>query len=495
MPTSIEQRVIAEAGLREIWPGRVRARANEIAARPQPAGEREDLRELPLVTIDGANAKDFDDAVYATPRGDGWRVIVAIADVSHYVRPGDPLDREAAQRGVSAYFPSCVLPMLPEVLSNELCSLKPDVDRLCLACEMDLDSGGNLKSWRFFRAIMRSAARLTYSGVHAAVEKGDAKARRRLGPLLGPVENLYGAWRSLAVARRRRGALELDLPETLVRLGANGRVTALVQSERHDAHRVIEELMIAANVAMARFLSRARMPALHRVHAPPDGEGIEELRNLFAGVGGSLSDAVNRSPHEINAALRRLVGHPAYEMVAVGMLRCMQQACYQPANIGHYGLSLKSYSHFTSPIRRYPDLLAHRAIKHLLDGGRGENAPLRGGELAKAGISCSELDRQAEGAMRSALKIYKLQYLSGRLGDTLDAVVSHGTGKGLFVRVPEAGLNGMIPRWRLPPGKSRRRNRERGGEQLLHGFTLGAPVTVRIARIDEERGHLDLDLI
>ena len=495
MPTSIEQRVIAEAGLRASWPGKVRDRANQIAARPQPAGERRDLRELPLVTIDGAHAKDFDDAVCATPTGDGWRVIVAIADVSHYVRPGDPLDREAAQRGVSAYFPSCVLPMLPEVLSNELCSLKPGVDRLGLACEMDLDSRGTLKTWRFFRAIMRSAARLTYSGVHAAVEKGDAKARRELGTLLGPVENLYGAWRSLATARSRRGALELDLPETLVRLDANGRVAALEQSERHNAHRVIEELMIVANVATARFLSRARMPGLYRVHAPPDADKLEELRNLFAGVGGSLSDAVSRSPNEINDQLRRLADHPAYEMVAVGMLRCMQQACYQPANIGHYGLALKSYSHFTSPIRRYPDLLAHRAIKHLLDGGRGEAAPLRGGDLARAGIACSELERQAEGAMRSAVKAYKLRYLSGHLGDTFEAVVSRGTGKGLFVRVPEAGLNGMIPRWRLPPGKSRRRNRERGNTQRLHGFTLGAPVTVRIARIDEERGHLDLDLI
>ena len=495
MPTSIEQRVIAEAGLRASWSGKVRARANEIAARPLAAGKREDLRGLPLVTIDGANAKDFDDAVHATPRGDGWRVVVAIADVSHYVRPGDPLDREAAQRGVSAYFPGGVVPMLPEILSNELCSLKTGVDRLCLACEMDIDPGGNLKSSRFFRAIMRSAARLTYSGVHAAVEKGDAKARRELGPLLGPVENLYEAWRSLTLARSRRGALDLDLPETLVRLGANGKVAALQQSERHDAHRVIEELMIAANVATARFFSRARMPALYRVHAPPDADSIEELRNLFAGVGSSLSDAVSRSPNEINAALRRLQRHPAYEMVAVGMLRCMQQACYQPANIGHYGLSLKNYSHFTSPIRRYPDLMAHRAIKYLLDGGRGEAAPLRGGELARAGISCSELERQAEGAMRSAVKIYKLRYLSACLGDTFEAVVSRGTGKGLLVRLPEVGLNGMIPRRRLPPQKSRRHGRARGGTQGLHGFRLGAPVTVRVARIDEERGHLDLDLV
>ena len=495
MPSSIEQRIIAESGLRAVWPDKVRKSANRIAAQPQPAGERKDLRDLPLVTIDGVNAKDFDDAVFAEPQGEGWRVIVAIADVSHYVRPGDSLDREAAQRGVSAYFPSCVLPMLPEVLSNDLCSLKPRVDRLCLACEMRLDAGGNLKSWKFSRAVMRSASRLTYSRVHAAIEAGDAKARRELGELLQPVENLYGAWRSLASARGRRGALDVDLAETIVRLGPNGEVKALEQPRRHNAHRVIEELMIAANVATARFLGRARMPALYRVHPRPDAEGLEELRNLFAGVGGSLSDAVSRRPGEINAALRLLQGHPSYEMVAIGMLRCMQQAVYQPANIGHYGLALTSYSHFTSPIRRYPDLLAHRAIKHLLDGGRGEAAPLRGSELARTGQSCSELERQAEAAMRGAVKAYKLRYLSGCLGDTLDAVVSHGTGKGLFVQVPEAGMKGMIPRWRLPPRRGRRRARGERRGQGLHGFTLGQPVKVRIARVDPDRGHLDLDLL
>ena len=344
---------------------------------------------------------------------------------------------------------------------------------------------------------MHSAARLTYSEVHAAIEARDAKARRKLGPALAPVENLYGAWRSLVAARGRRGALDVDLPETLVRLGPNGEVRALEQSERHDAHRVIEELMIAANVATARFLTRARMPALFRVHSPPDEEGFEELRNLFGSVGSSLSDSARRTPDEINKALRGLRGQAIHDMVAVGTLRCMQQACYQPANVGHYGLALKAYAHFTSPIRRYPDLLAHRAIKHLLDGGRGEAAPLRGGELAAMGVACSERERQAEGAMRAAAKAWKLRYLRGCLGDTLDAVVSHGTGKGLFVQVPEIGLNGMIPRWRLPPPRSRGRRRGRAAVrgQRLHGFTLGQPLLVRVARVDEDRGHLDLDLL
>ena len=495
MPTLIEQRAISEAGLRTAWPAPVRERVNGIAARPPTAGKREDLRPVPLVTIDGANARDFDDAVFAEPRGDGWRVIVAIADVSHYVRPGDPLDREAALRGVSAYFPGSVLPMLPEVLSNDLCSLKPGVDRLCLACELRLDGRGHVRKWKFFRAVMHSAARLTYSGVHAAIEAGNAKARRKLGALLGPVENLYGVWRSLAAARGRRGALEVDLAETLVRLGPNGEVRALEQGERHNAHRVIEELMIAANVATARFLTRARMPGLFRVHSPPDEEGFEELRNLYSGAGIALSDAARRNPEEINRALRGLRKLLAYETVAVATLRCMQQACYQPANIGHYGLALKAYAHFTSPIRRYPDLLAHRAIKHLLDGGRGEAAPLRGGELAATGTACSEKERQAEGAMRAAVKAYKLRYLSGRLGDTLDAVVSHGTGKGLFVQVPEVGMKGMIPRWRLPSPRGRRRTRGADRGQRLHGFGLGQPVRVRVARVDEDRGHLDLDLL
>ncbi len=495
MPTSIEQRIIAAAGLRAGWPGKVRARAGEVAARPARPGEREDLRSAPLVTIDGANARDFDDAVFAEPHGEGWRVIVAIADVSHYVRPGDPLDAEAQLRGVSVYFPGSVLPMLPEALSSDLCSLKAGVDRLCLACELRLGADGSLESWRFFRALMRSAARLTYSGVHSAIEAGDVKARRRLGELLQPVENLYGAWRLLAAARRRRGALDLELPETVVRLGANGRVLGIEQTERHNAHRVIEELMIAANVAAARFLGRARMPALYRVHPPPDADGLEELRNLFAGVGGKLSDAVSRRPGEINAALRRLEGRPVYSMVALGMLRCMQQARYQPASIGHYGLALASYAHFTSPIRRYPDLLTHRAIKHLLDGGRGESAPVRGAQLAGLGVSCSELERQAEAAMRGAVQAYKLRYLSARLGDIFDGVVSHGIGKGLFVQLPEVGLSGLAPRWRLPAPHARRRAAGGKSGMRLHGYALGQAVSVRIARVDQERGYLDLDLL
>ena len=514
MPTPVEQKIIAEAGLRAVWPGKVRGRAAEIAARPPPPGKREDLRALPLVTIDGASARDFDDAVFAEPQGEGWRIVVAIADVSHYVMPGDALDAEARLRGVSVYFPGSVLPMLPEALSNDLCSLKPKVDRLCLACDLRLDAGGTLKSWRFFEAVMRSAARLTYSGVYSAVEARQAKARRELGELLGPVENLYGAWRSLAAARRRRGALELDLPETVVRLGQSGKVVALAQSERHDAHRVIEEFMIAANVAAARFFGRSRMPALYRVHSPPGHDNLQELRNLFAGVGGSLSEAVARRPHEINVQLKRLKSHPAYEMIAIGMLRCMEQARYDPANVGHYGLALPAYSHFTSPIRRYPDLLTHRAIKHLVDGKRGEAAALRGAGLADAGAACSQLERQAEGAMRAAVQAYKLRYLSDCLGDTFDGVVSHGIGKGLFVQIPEAGLSGLVPRWRLPGARGRRRSgsgrsaaghsgsgrgsgRSTAGrpEPQLHGFTLGQRVSVRVARVDAERGFLDLDLL
>ncbi len=495
MPSLIEQRVISEAGLRATWPGRVRKRANGITSRPPTAGKREDLRSVPLVTIDGATARDFDDAVFAEPHGDGWRVIVAIADVSHYVRPGDPIDREAEQRAVSVYFPGSVLPMLPEVLSNDLCSLKPGVDRLCLVCEMRLDSRGNLKKWKFFRAIMRSAARLTYSGVHAAIEAGNANARRKLGALLEPVERLYAVWRLLATTRGRRGALDVDLPETRVRLGPDGEAQSMERSERYNAHRLIEELMITANVATARFLGRARMPALYRVHSPPDADRFEELRFLFAGAGHSLSEAASRNPDEINQALRAFRGQPSYETIAVATLRCMQQACYQPANVGHYGLALKSYTHFTSPIRRYPDLLVHRAIKHLIDGGRGEAAPLRGNELAQMGLACSERERLAEKAMRAAVKTYKIRYLSRCLGDTLDAVVSHATGKGLFVQVTEVGLNGMIPHRRLPQGRGRGRTRDRQRAQRLFGFTPGQPVSVRVARVDEDRGHLDLDLL
>src|SRR5271169_6636433 len=440
-PGAISLLAIASFDIPTDFPAAAIAEA-EAALPVSPAG-RTDLRDLPLVTIDGSDARDFDDAVWAEPDPDpenigGWHLVVAIADVAWYVRPGCALDREAERRGNSVYFPDRVVPMLPEALSNELCSLKPGVDRACLAVRLWIDAAGRKRRHRFERAIMRSAARLTYEEVQAA---RDGSADCALAP--EAITALYGAYAALAEARAARGALELDLSEDRVVLDAEKRPAAIVRAVRLDSHRLIEEFMILANVAAADELEARRQPCMYRVHDAPDPDKVEALRVFLeeTGLPGlALAKGQAIKPELFNRVLRRAAGTGETALVNDLVLRCQAQAAYSPNNIGHFGLALRRYAHFTSPIRRYADLLVHRALL-----GDADRDPL---EAIAAHISATE--RRAADAERAAIDRYRATLLAGSVGSLFTADISGVASFGLFVRLRENGADGLVPISTLP---------------------------------------------
>ncbi len=424
------------------------ALAQAEATGPAPAAGRDDLRPLPLVTIDGEDARDFDDAVWAEPDGDGWHVIVAIADVAWYVRPGDALDRCAYERGNSVYFPDRVVPMLPEALSNGWCSLRPDEERPCLAAHMWLDAEGALRRHRFVRGIMRSAARLTYERVQ---EARDGRPDDGTAPLADSViAPLYGAWEALAAARKRRGVLELDIPERKVEVDAAGRVAQVVPRPRLDSHRLIEDFMIAANVAAAETLERLRQPVMYRVHDRPAQDRLEMLRDFLRTLDLPLAKGQDLRPQHFNRIIEKAAGTPHARLVSEVILRSQAQAVYAPENLGHFGLGLARYAHFTSPIRRYADLLVHRALIRGL--GLGEGA--LGGEEAEKFVAIGEhisvTERRAATAERDAVNRFTTAFLADRVGSVFAARVSGVTRFGLFVTLDETGADGLVPVRSLP---------------------------------------------
>ncbi len=456
---------------------------------------RVDLRMMPLVTIDGADARDFDDAVFAEPQGDGWRLVVAIADVSHYVRPADPLDVEAGRRGTSAYFPDRVVPMLPEQLSNGLCSLNPQVDRLCMVCDMQVGADGEVTDSRFYRAVMRSRRRLIYEDVQAAHE-GIEPAAHGLQDVREQIGHLYGVYGSLAAARTRRGALDLELPETKIELAASGHIEKISLRHRNDAHRLIEECMIAANVEAARFLRRHRLATLYRVHAGPTEEKFEVLRLMLQSLGIRVSDAARSRTRDFNVILAELRARPDYSILATAVLRSMAQAVYQPENIGHFGLALGCYAHFTSPIRRYPDLLVHRGIGHVLDHARPGDFAYPGAQMADLGRRASEQERRVDEAARFVTARYKCAFVRDRIGESFAGTITGVTGFGLFVMLDELGVDGLIhistlgrDFYNLRPGGIRLE-----GERTGQSFSLGDRLEVRIVRVDVEEARVDLAL-
>jgi len=429
--------------------------AEALAAAAEPVGlsHRTDLRQLPLVTIDGEDARDFDDAVHAAPDEDpknpgGFVLTVAIADVAHYVRPGDALDRAAYWRGNSVYFPDRVVPMLPEALSNGLCSLKPAEDRGCLAVRMVIDAEGKKLRHRFTRALMRSSARLTYNQVQAAA---DGQPDETTAPLVETaIKPLYGAFRALLAARHKRGTLDLDLPERRVVLSAAGEVTSVATRVRHDSHRLIEEFMIAANVAAAETLERARQPCMYRVHDQPDAAKVEALRDFVATLGLVLARGQAVRPKMFTRLLEQASASPFAEMVHELVLRSQSQAVYSPVNVGHFGLALARYCHFTSPIRRYSDLLVHRALItgcKLGDGGLPSGA---GDGFEALGQHISTTERRAAAAERDSVDRFIAGFLARRLGEILPGRVTGVTRFGLFIRLDETGADGLVPINSLP---------------------------------------------
>jgi ribonuclease R len=436
-------------GIPNEWPAEVlaeaRAWSSEVPAKSKEG--REDLRSLPLVTIDGADAKDFDDAVYCERNGDGWRLLVAIADVSHYVPTDSPLDREARGRGTSVYFPDRVVPMLPEELSNGLCSLNPHVDRLCHVCEMQVSRAGEVTRSRFYEAVMRSAARLTYN--EAAQILATAKPRGQHAELKPKLAELNAVYEAFAAVRRHRGAIDFDLPETKIELDERGQVRSVRAAERLVTHKIIEECMIAANVESAKRIHKGRIPGLYRVHEGPDEGKLEELVLFLRTFGHKLAPK-QITPKEINRILSTVVGKPEEELVETVVLRSMMQARYQPGNVGHFGLALGAYAHFTSPIRRYPDLLVHRAIKWL-----GKNRSAKGyryglEEMERLGEHCSHTERRADEATREVAERLKCAYLQKRVGETFEVVISSVVPFGLFVRLPEVQADGLVHVTTLP---------------------------------------------
>ncbi|HEY1412134.1 MAG TPA: ribonuclease R [Rhodopila sp.] len=427
----------------QVFPDAALAEAKR--ARGVRLGSRTDLRDLKLITIDGADARDFDDAVFAEPDPDqpgGFRLVVAIADVAHYVRPGSALDHAAESRGNSVYFPDRVVPMLPEALSNGWCSLRPNEDRGCLFVEMRIDRAGRKTSHRFGRGLMRSAARLTYEEVQAAEDAHDD---------LGlPLVHLYAAYRALLAARLERGTLDLDLPERKVVLDPNGHVTSVAPRPRLDSHRLIEEFMVLANVAAAEELERVHKPCMYRVHAPPSDEKLDALRGFLSTLGISLPPGNQLHPRDFDRVLRRYAGTAESQLISEVMLRSQSQAAYSPDNIGHFGLALPRYAHFTSPIRRYADLLVHRALIKGLRLGRDGISDDQVSAFPEIGDRITETERRAQQAEREAIDRYLTAFMADRIGGRFAARISGVTRFGLFVTVTETGASGIVPFATLP---------------------------------------------
>lgn len=411
-------------------------------------GERTDLRHIPLVTIDGEDARDFDDAVWASADNDphnlgGWKIIVAIADVAYYVRPKDALDQAARERGNSVYFPGRVIPMLPEALSNNLCSLKPHEDRACLAVEMVISQNGKVKSSHIIRALMRSQARLTYAQVQQAI---DGFPDATTAPLLkNVIKPLYGAYQSLAKARKSRGALELNQPERQVVFGCDGHIERVVPRLQYDSHRLIEEFMIAANVEAARTLKAKGWPCLYRIHDAPDALRVANLRQLLGKIKVPFTKTVKPQPSHFNALLTKTRQTPIAQLVSDLVLRSQSQACYSPLNIGHFGLSLSQYAHFTSPIRRYADLIVHRSLiaaLHLGPDGFSDKAT----PLTTVANHISATERQATLAEREVTDRFITAYHAPHVGEAFPATIVGLTKAGLFVAITNTGAQGFVPR-------------------------------------------------
>lgn len=511
---------IRSHGIPFVWPQEleqeVAGLSNEVKEADKKA--RVDIRHLPLVTIDGEDAKDFDDAVYCeVKKGGGWRLYVAIADVSHYVRPGTALDNEAVQRGNSVYFPDYVIPMLPEILSNGLCSLNPDVDRLCMVCEMTVSAQGRVSGYKFYEGVMRSHARLTYTKVATMMQDAGSKEGQRLRedyrPLVPALENLYELYHALREERERRGAIDFDTVETRIIFGENRKIDEIVPVIRNDAHRLIEECMLCANVCAARLLEKYNVIGLYRVHEGPTTEKLENLRSFLGELGLNLRGGDKPTPDDYQRLLQEVAERPDATLIQTMMLRSLSQAVYTPDNQGHFGLNYKSYTHFTSPIRRYPDLLVHRAIKSLIRGEgdvpnvvrvkgaapvpKHERYQYDMGRMLAMGEHCSMTERRADEATRDVASWLKCEYLQQHLGSDFDGVVSAVVPFGLFVELKDLYVEGLV---HVSSLNSDYYNYDAArqrlvGERTGTSYRLGDTVRVKVVRIDLADRKIDFELI
>ena len=499
-PSLLVEMAIASHDLPHDWPDAVIRDAAQVE--PQvTAAEREgrvDLRSTPLVTIDGADARDFDDAVFAEPkRGGGYRLVVAIADVSHYVKVGSALDKEAYERSTSTYFPGFVVPMLPETLSNGICSLNPKVERLCMVCDMAINEEGEVVRSKFYNAVMRSHARLTYDRVWQAIGLNDADARHELADVMPQIEHLHGLYKLMAAQRKRRGAIDFETPEVKFRLDQRGEVETMGATERNDAHKLIEECMIAANVQAALFLEKKKIPALFRAHEPPPAEKYEDLQQFLREFKLRMPPVEDVTPGDYADILRLVHDRPERELIQSVLLRSQSMAAYQPDNRGHFGLALEAYAHFTSPIRRYPDLLVHRAIRYAISGGKPTAYNYSPSEMAAMAVHCSQRERRAEEAERDVDERFKCAWMSKHVGSEFAGTVTGVTSFGLFVELDESKVSGLVhisqlsnDYYHFDPVRHLLKG-ERSGAQ----FRLGDHVRVQVLRASLEDRKIDFRLV
>ncbi len=456
---------------------------------------RKDLRDMPLLTIDGDDSKDFDDAVFCSPREKGgWRLVVAIADVSSYVKPNTPLDQEAANRGNSVYFPGRVIPMLPEILSNGLCSLNPRVDRLCMVCDMTISELGQITHSSFYTGIMNSRARMTYNNVEKIV-KGDKKLRKQFSEVAPHLDNLYLLYQALFNARQERGSLDFDTQETRIVFGRDKKIERIMATERNDAHRLIEECMLAANVSAANFLLSHKVPALYRVHEGPTEEKLMELRKFLSEFSLQLQGGTEPQPSDYAKLLKLIHQREDRYLIQTVLLRSLKQAVYTPDNLGHFGLGYDAYAQFTSPIRRYPDLIIHRAIKSIIE--KNSSYPYEVEAMQKIGEHCSYTDRRADEATRDVTDWLKCEYMLDKVGQEFDGMVSSVTGFGLFIVLKEIFVEGLLHVTNLDSDYYQfdATHHVLRGQRSGKSFRLGDEVKIQVARVDLEKREIDFELV
>lgn len=465
--------------------------------------DRLDLRDLPFVTIDGEDAKDFDDAVYCEPRqGGGWNLYVAIADVSFYVRPGTPLDSEARLRGNSVYFPGRVIPMLPEALSNELCSLKPKVDRLTMVCELAINKAGKVTRYDFHEGVICSQERLTYTKVAALLQPGNQQLKETYQHVLPHLQELEKLYRALKEEREIRGAIEFETIETRIIFDNNSKITRIEPVVRNDAHRIIEECMLCANVATAKFLKKHKLPGLYRNHEGPQEDKLADLKLFLNELGLTLGGGKNPTPLDYSKLLNSIQKRPDVNVIQTVLLRSLSQAVYAPENVGHFGLAYPAYCHFTSPIRRYPDLLVHRQIRMLLQGkwdpakhAKQEKEIQK--QLEQLGVHTSATERRADEATREAIRWLKCEYIQKHVGDSFDGIISGVTRFGFFVELNDIYIDGLVHVMSLKDDYYYfdAAHHRLVGERLRKAYRLGDTVKVTVSKVNIEARRIDFELV
>ena len=485
--------------LPHLWPEELLEEIKSLSEEvPESAKEnRVDLRNIPLVTIDGEDARDFDDAVYCKRTPKGWKLLVAIADVSHYVQINSELDKEAKNRSTSVYFPEQVIPMLPEILSNGLCSLNPDVDRLCMVCEILIDEQGKVMRSKFFDAVMRSHARLTYTEVASMLVDGDKVLAEKYQPLMPHLRELYALYKVMRVSREQRGAMDFDTQETRIIFGIDRKIEKIVPVVRNDAHKLIEEFMITANGAAARFLNAKKIPKLLRVHEGPSADKLLNLKTFLGELGLKFGGGVNPTPLDYMHLVESVKNRPDAHLIQTVLLRSMSQAVYSPELKGHFGLALDAYAHFTSPIRRYPDLLVHRAIRHCLQGKKAETFVYGVPDMILLGEHCSANERRADDATRDVVSWLKCEYMMDKIGEEFPGIISAVTSFGFFVELADIYVEGLVHISNLGQDYFHfdPTSHQLKGERTGMNFRLGDSVKIKVARVDLDEKKMDFELV